>query len=791
MNTIHIIAHQHTEDIKEMLLNQNDALAHTQVLPFNIAFGMDYDKAESLVLAYAIVSDLDLRVLLNSAKNPVNLESYLSLIEELKLYNVDPSDLPNRSELQKDNKDVITALFHLIPEPKISASTRYVVYDHFLSHASKHFLINNKIDISPLETTEASKTYLKSLNIRHEFESALQNIINENISEVTFVVPSLKDKIPLIESILLRYGFNMPLENRQPKILANKYLSLFNLASNPSQENLIKAINNHAFNINKTLDIIYLIQHFDLSWNLPESLESPHLDVKCIINRSQDSYNTLKEKVEVLLSARSLQEKLITSYSILSESPYIDTTFLKKILESQLHLYDKSNIHLLIHQLQSISATKVNNEYFTFYDLNDFPIHPQENVIAIDMNSKNYPAIGPNTGLLDDTYRSQIKGYPSLQDRTNHILNLKNTFIKKSKNLTLSYSITNYEGKSLEPSFEIFKDASKILAAPMNQKTSPIRSNWKLDPSFVAPLFMENGNIRASVTSLEKYGREPLEFFIENGLKYRKPLYPVFGPMNLGNYNHDLLEQHHRGAVKDFNEAQLFPDNNIRLKMILARNNKLMEQNFKFIDESITASTFEPQYAEYEFEENTLFPNFHIRGKVDRVDVYNDSFLIYDYKSSETILNRNKIQDGQQLQLLTYGFILEKKLSKSLFGVYYYGLRSANLNMKSYSYAPTKGLTEIETNTYDLWLSEKRYKGFLFQRVDGQFLDKSYHQRLKTEKDGSVSLFGKPFDKQLIHQIIREVYQRIYKSITDGNFDLYQVQSNLKATSYVKLEEVE
>lgn len=789
MHTVHIIQHQHGKPLKKQLLQNHNSLHFTEVLPFNIAFKMDYDAAEIMLETYHIIKALPLKTLSTAALNPSNIESYLALIQDLHLYGIDPSTLPQDTSLQKDNYCVINAIVHLIPKPQVNKDIQYIAYDHFLSHAELSFLKHHNIQINTIESIEPIKTHQKSLNVRHEFESAIQYILKERISNPVFVVPNLADKLPLIESILLRYNMPIKLQDRSPLLVRKKYQALLDYMNQPTQNNLIGLIENHAFSLKASHEMIFLIKHFNLSNVLPTSLKSTQKDVDLIITRNMEDYTDFVDAINMLLQATTLQEQIIAGYQHLLELNQDNLSPLKQFIEAQAHLYDDALRPFMIHQLKKIDAVNLDTDAFTFYDLNDFSIETESNVFAIDMGSKNFPAVSANTGILDESYRKDIPCYPSLEVRTKHQLKQKYTFTKRSNHLNISYSITNYEGKAQEPSFEMFHDAKSITLAPIYQKTSPIQQDFKLNPGYVNELLKVDGKIRSSITALEMYSSDPVNFFIQSALKYREPRYPQMGPLELGNFNHDYLEAKMKNtAIQDDLWSQ-FPETDLKIKMVQARNEKLMTQNLEFIQESLEASVLHPTYFEYEFEEAELFPQFIIRGKVDRVDIFDDEFMIIDYKSSKNILNVRSIQDGQQLQLLTYGFILEKHLQKNLLGVYYLALRCGNNAISQYSYAATKGLSSVESEPKHLWLSERRYLGILFQEIHGEFSSSAYHQRLRTDKLGEVLLHGKPFNKILTHQVIREVYQRLYTSISSGNFNQYEVERNLKAPQYLKLTE--
>ena len=789
MKTIHIIQTQHANDLKKQLLSDHKALINTEVLPFDVAFNLKYNKHETMLIAYRRINNLDLAALHHSANNPLNIEDYLRFIRELKLYALTPEHLPTATALEIDNKKIITALFDLIPDPVVSENVSYHAYNHFLSHAETHFLNHHKIEINSFNTVKPNTKYQKTLNIRHEFESVLQEIITQDYSEATFIVPSLSDRYPLIESIMNRYGFNVKLQNRHPLLVKKKFISLLQFLREPNQKHLIDALENHAFGFSKNMDLIYLIKTFDLNHNHLPALSSQNKDIQLIITRSLEDYESLQGLLTSITWEIPFKEAVVQAYDILRNVNRDDISSLQNYIEEYLTLYDDETAHLFLFHYEKTSSQALQIDHFSFYDLNDFSIEVQDHVYAIDMNSKNFPAVSSNTGVLDDSYRTQVSGYPSLEERTQHTLINKNTFLGSSKNLTLSYAYTNYEGKGQEPSFELFGSEDVIPIAPVGQRTTPYHMDMKLHKNLVAALIMENGKFSTSISALETYQKDPLLFFTRYVLKYYELEYPTFGPLHLGNINHDAIEHHLSGVDRNNNLWDDFPAST-RLEMIKIRNEFSMEQNYRFIDESIKSTKFKPSYFEHSFAGSDLFKGFQIGGKVDRIDTYGDFFLIYDYKSSPTSLSSRKIQNGEQLQLLTYGFILERILGMDMAGVYYYGLRSQNMLYNTNKYTRGAGITPESTEYEFDWVKKRQYMGILFEQIGHLFDYSIFHQRLAQDRKNPevIKLSRQPYNKETTFQVLKDVYQRFHDSLSNGIFEPYLVRQALRPEFIIDLQ---
>lgn len=789
MKTVHIIQSQHAEQLKKHLLLESQGLVNVEVLSFDVAFGLDQNAHELMLQALQIIKSLNLEALGESALHPMNIENFLSFIKELKLYGITPTNLPSQSALEKDNKLIIEALYDLVSTPRVDNTINYIAYDHFLKHEQKLFMQTHQIPIHAFPSVNPTIKHQKTLNIRHEFESVLQEVLSQKLDSATFIIPSLNERIPLIESILQRYEMPFQLQDRTPLLVSKKFIKLLQYLQDPNQETLIEALTHHCFGLRRNLDLIYLIELFQLGNVLPETLVSQNKDIQIIIERSQEDYTLLLNTLNSLDPKEAFDELVVQTYNLLKKLNNDNLSTLQNYIETNLHHYDNSTASLFIYHYEKIGATTQSHGPFIFYDLNDFSIKPEDHVYAIDMNSKNFPSISPNTGVLDDAYRGKITSYPSLEDRTQHTLKNKNTFLRSSKNLTLSYAYTNYEGKGQEPSYELFGQENVIPIAPVAQKMSDHKDQLSLGRGFVEALLMSNGRFHTSISALETYQKDPILFFMRYGLKYYELEYPTFGPLHLGNINHDAIEYKLQNKEHPKNLWNDFPSS-IRLKMIQARNDALMLQNFHFISESLEASNLKPEFFEYQFEPNTLFDGFQVGGKIDRIDMHDNQFIIYDYKSSPTSLAPRSIQNGEQLQLLTYGFILEQVLNKQMLGVYYYGLRSQNILENNYQFSRRLGITEVDPTSEVDWIKKRQYKGLLFDDINDQFNQAIYHQRLTEDKKnpGIIKLSRKPFNKETTLSVLKNVYKRYYDCLSSGQFDSFLVKQALRPDYIIDLQ---
>ena len=227
-----------------------------------------------------------------------------------------------------------------------------------------------------------------------------------------------------------------------------------------------------------------------------------------------------------------------------------------------------------------------------------------------------------------------------------------------------------------------------------------------------------------SVTQLESYGRCPFQFFSNRVLRLNviKELEEGITPLEKGGILHDILfefyiDRRNRQLVplsqtddrqfqdalddiqkiaqkklQDLNITDIFWDID-KESIIGSKNQKGILREFL---DAERGSTFEvqPKYFEaafgskvgslrktdpdLSFEEPILAGEVKLRGKVDRIDIGDETFRIIDYKTGTNIPRRKDIDLGISLQLPIYLYAVEHILNRQsgkkrrgVAGIYY------------------------------------------------------------------------------------------------------------------------
>ncbi len=235
-----------------------------------------------------------------------------------------------------------------------------------------------------------------------------------------------------------------------------------------------------------------------------------------------------------------------------------------------------------------------------------------------------------------------------------------------------------------------------------------------------------NGKLRSKVfsaTMLETYRKCPLSYF----LKYVLYLAPLEGEedsevLRLGNAAHEILFRFYRGRIERERGMPSLDEDRDELKAEIRRIGEKVSQDYmnegaeseanfrglvgddemngilgKFIDHQadVDRPRWTPSYLEYSFgsrrspvrsdPRSTETPaliqlssdpedKMLLRGKVDRVDVDGDDFIIIDYKTGN-IPSYESIRKGYNMQLPLYLMACEQLLGLEPAGGAYYQLK--------------------------------------------------------------------------------------------------------------------
>lgn len=202
----------------------------------------------------------------------------------------------------------------------------------------------------------------------------------------------------------------------------------------------------------------------------------------------------------------------------------------------------------------------------------------------------------------------------------------------------------------------------------------------------------ENGNLRFSVSRLEKYAECPFSYFVQYGLKAKDRKIYEFSAPDLGSFMHDILDKFTnkvkeekiewselnrekcREIVGSLIDVKLKDDANSilnstkRYKYFTDRFKRVITKSVSIISEQMKRGEFEVFRNEFEFGamdggepiklDLPTGERVYLTGRIDRIDTLNmdgSTYLrVIDYKSGAKKFDLTELYYGIQIQLLVY-----------------------------------------------------------------------------------------------------------------------------------------
>ena len=262
---------------------------------------------------------------------------------------------------------------------------------------------------------------------------------------------------------------------------------------------------------------------------------------------------------------------------------------------------------------------------------------------------------------------------------------------KSVKHSVLAYAVS---GRASEIDMDIYRTAYAFM------KDEDKISVGKL---YSVPDRLENKpNVqKTSISRLERYFKCPYSYFFNYTLGLKRRDEGEITGLDNGTLLHAVFENFFRalkdGTVNGDNVEDLairtfdsVVDGDERLKRLSEKPDvmrllkKLKSEGVrtcKDLYEISLRSQFRPTYLEAEFSKDGTFKPIsldvdgnivELRGKIDRVDVFEDNFLVIDYKTFKSVdLTASEIYHGEKLQLYIYAQAITQNLDKKIAGVFY------------------------------------------------------------------------------------------------------------------------
>lgn len=293
-----------------------------------------------------------------------------------------------------------------------------------------------------------------------------------------------------------------------------------------------------------------------------------------------------------------------------------------------------------------------------------------------------------------------------------------------------------------------------------------------------------------SASALETYFQCPVKYFFSYILKLKEPVSGDIEMLDIGNILHDLAYRYYINKNREALDVHSFCHDTIQ--QLIERDEKLQQHinnpilinliaeaerfilHLRSLDNN---SKFAPTYFEKSFGTNKALPalaltnSINLKGKVDRIDFFEDYFRIIDYKSGNADATLSELYYGKKLQLFLYALAIENATGKKLSGTFYLPIK--NVVEKADSDENIYKLIGFYTDNNDL---ASAYDININTKLKSDFVNMSI------KKDGTLSKRGDKVltesEMRLLLQYSKQVSVNALNEISLGQFSPAPLKSD-------------
>ena len=745
---------------------------------------------------------------------PAFLEEILSFARACAQWEITSYDLPGRTASETELKQLLEAAMSLpleeaeiqkhyssllnqaasLPELSIAETFEPDPYrNQFLND-----LKENRPDavLKPQELKPVIHTLRYALNTRQEIEACAQDIIEED-QPCTVVLADYSNQLPVLKQIFARYGIPFsPIEEPLSVQVPYLYASLALFALYKDADHLLTVLKNDGLNPSCPDPLMPFLSECMIEPDAPSNLATRVHDEQFeresarllkLEQSAHDYFEATDEDRQLLASSATAKEALANAYTVLQHSPFLKepaelktASRLRQILNRSLNLVETETDALFL--IRSILALKVSaagslNLFCTVTDLTH-PVPVTETLYVLGCSARCYPGVPSRKGLFDEDYVSRIRNYPSLQQRHDDYISHIGWITRSSRRIVYSYPTNDYQGRSIQPSFDVTSLFDKESSWPIAVLTPKPPFAHALRKDLAAQLYpADDGKIHSSISSVERWFLCPYSYFLQSGLSIRPFPTPDLEAAVIGTIQHALMShlvdtygkayaEVSRTEVQAFLDpyfhqlSVIHPHETVRIQLSEERMIRGMMESLTILRDVEKTTIFKPNATEQHFEYE-IIPGIQLHGIIDRIDHSNGTFRILDYKSSAHRLSETKIKAGEMLQLLSYAMAYANSSSLKPAGTYYFNLQAPSVNdpaadVKTTSFEEAQNVFEAD-HLRELQQKQRRLSGWAYEMPDDAPED--YVQYFEPNKQ---------YVFEQVSRCIESLYQVFKEGLMDG-----------------------
>ena len=785
----------------------------------------------------------DLKIYDKSAKSYTFIQECYNFIESLKQERIKPSALSEKDEAYQELKYIITNLYpietkqdninkalskmnemnfnHIYLYPSFIKYEDQMYYDLLIKKGAKELQIKNDVE---------KRAFYFALNKKEEIEGCAQYIINNDlISDEVQITLANQEYLPLLKQIFDRYEipYSVFCHDAKSSICAKRFVALLQYYIDDNTMNLMQCLNCGVFQgkyVSKLQEYLKIFEgqlsdDFDhLQYLQLKSHLVSDLDIKRLTKIEEEALIAKKE-IEIVLNElkvqSSIEDVLLKMIDIVNESlsTYsVEVQVLDKIVDLLKDAIDEIKDHddlsFLMIAIDNLTYTLKVDEVkgVAITSLTQGRMYRKDHFI-VGVDNKNFPAFPNKKGIFDEAYYVTTP-YSSQQQRYEYYVNQVEKILDEAQNLIVSYSIAGYDGKGKEAALEIESRYPNKEAYPLKQ----IYHKYPIDPRISADsakaLYLNNGVIKGSISSLEKYVNCPFAYFTRYGLGINEPIQLGFSPSYMGKLSHYVMERLTKEKDKQYPKTtidelsaiiqeeilalwEIFPQKQALFEFLNKRITNMLEQFLVRMNEYEKHSSAIPCLqeanfnAQYELDHGVILM---LEGIIDRIDQLGSDFVIFDYKSSGKSISLDEFRSGKRLQLVTYSVNVEEQMGHRVLGSYYMSFKNENITQDAYK-ANRRGKITIdaidEDTLYQNMLKHHKLKGWSFDELaiglddDGTHIDGFNNKGQISDK--------KLLDLKKLKQDLEVIFNRLVENILDGKIP---IEPSEEACAFCRYSEI-
>ena len=484
-------------------------------------------------------------------------------------------------------------------------------------------------------------------------------------------------------------------------------------------------------------------------------------------------------------------------------------TFIKEI--------DKIYIEIITNELKNTKiktkeiegALKVIN-IDEIYDKNKY-------YYILGFNQNIIPKIYEENGLIKDQIKKQNKIYTSVQknkiekEKIKQILNYPNIYIsyKLKDNFNSYYPSSLIEDLKLEikrekPKLNSSDNYNKLFLAKLlddyvnyNEEDENLKclystydsikyktydNKYKIKNKEVLKEYL-NKELTLSYTSINNYFLCPFKFYIDNILKInnKENTFPIL----IGNLFHYILQNLYK---EDFNLDTLFT-NYLKEIELSPKESFFISKLKEIIKQDIEVIKMQDNYTDFKTKQTEKritiqkTKNIKFTGIIDKISELNNYIIITDYKTGTPNTTLDNIEDGLNMQLPVYIYLIKNGLDKEKQIVGFYLQKLIN-----------KSSTEEET------INNLKLNGYtindeqIIEKIDNTYEDSKVIKGMKKAKTGFYKytklITKKEIDK--IEEITESNINKVVQALEEADFKINpkRLNNELISCKYCKYKDL-